>query len=206
MNCPKRIPFTFFFNSNKELDEWLEDLKKSISESLNLKDDFSVKMETRTSINEVLSPKKGVSTSVATSFIASPNPYKIVLLGGQCGKSSFAYRFVGNKFDNDDTPTPVEYTFHHKFLIHFQEVKVEILDTSGDGAYSHMRKQWIEWADGFMIIYNQSIPSSFQEANLVYHAICKTHKIKFPKILIATASDLTQKVDPDTGRALAEKM
>lgn len=78
------------------------------------------------------------------------------MLGGQCGKTSYIFRFLTEKFDpKDSAPTvgiqnKIEPFNPHLFLennyrknIYFdgEECKLDILDTSGDDAYTNLRQK-----------------------------------------------------------------
>lgn len=126
-------------------------------------------------------------------FIENKKQYsvKIALLGiGMVGKSSLAYRFINYNAPEDHDPT-IEDKFMTEVTIDKQSITVNILDTAGQDDYQGLLDTWIDYGDGFLLVFALNDKSSFialdkrkQKIDLI------KKKTKCPIILVGNKSDL----------------
>jgi GTPase KRas protein len=76
-----------------------------------------------------------------------------ILGGGGVGKSAMTIQFLQNHFIEIYDPT-IEDSYRKQIAIDDHSYFVEILDTAGQEEYSAMRDQYMNSADGFLLVYD----------------------------------------------------
>ena len=114
----------------------------------------------------------------------------IVVLGEMVGKSCLIYRFINNESPKEHDPTIIE---TYSVLIKIstgEQIPFNILDTHyGDNSY--YIDEWINQADGFLLVFAINEHDSFEEIKKKYfERITKHNKDKFPIILVGNKIDL----------------
>eukprot|EP00472_Partenskyella_glossopodia_P003042 CAMPEP_0197526068 /NCGR_PEP_ID=MMETSP1318-20131121/16198_1 /TAXON_ID=552666 /ORGANISM="Partenskyella glossopodia, Strain RCC365" /LENGTH=188 /DNA_ID=CAMNT_0043080041 /DNA_START=175 /DNA_END=738 /DNA_ORIENTATION=+ len=135
---------------------------------------------------------------------------RIVVLGsGAVGKSSLTVRLTTGKFFEDYDPT-IEDCHVKTLIVDGQAVLLEILDTAGQGDYhSTFLDQWIESAQGFLLVY--SIDSSLSLENLFSvrdRILLSKDDEKVPIVLVGNKCDVDDKrrqVTTDDGQSVASR-
>mmetsp|Transcript_35368 Transcript_35368/g.57300 ORF Transcript_35368/g.57300 Transcript_35368/m.57300 type:complete len:212 (+) Transcript_35368:39-674(+) len=134
---------------------------------------------------------------------------RIVVLGsGAVGKSSLIVRLTTGQFFEDYDPT-IEDCHMGGLSVDGQPVRLEILDTAGQGDFhSSFLDQWIESAQGVLMVYSIDNPHSLEELHDIRDRILLSKDDeKFPIVLVGNKSDIGSKrmVDAEEGRRLAKK-
>mmetsp|Transcript_10757 Transcript_10757/g.14884 ORF Transcript_10757/g.14884 Transcript_10757/m.14884 type:complete len:211 (+) Transcript_10757:85-717(+) len=134
---------------------------------------------------------------------------RIVVLGsGAVGKSSLIVRLTTGHFFEDYDPT-IEDCHIGSLSVDGQPVRLEILDTAGQGDFhSSFLDQWIERAQGVLMVYSIDNPHSMEELHDIRDRILLSKDDeKFPIVLVGNKSDIGSKrmVDAAEGRRLAQK-
>jgi small GTP-binding protein len=132
---------------------------------------------------------------------------KLTVLGkGMCGKSSLIYRFI-----NYNTPKGHDPTIEDKYKI-FIEVKgtsceLEILDTAGQDDYQTMLDMWINFGQGFLLVYAINDRESFDWLNKRRDRILKIKKGSCPIVMVGNKCDLEEErvVSEEEGKELAKQ-
>jgi GTPase KRas protein len=82
------------------------------------------------------------------------NPIRLAILGGGAvGKSAMTIQFLQNHFVEIYDPT-IEDSYRKQIAIEGHSYFIEILDTAGQEEYSAMRDQYMQSADGFLLVYD----------------------------------------------------
>eukprot|EP01119_Soliformovum_irregulare_P009007 TRINITY_DN2211_c0_g2_i1.p1 TRINITY_DN2211_c0_g2~~TRINITY_DN2211_c0_g2_i1.p1 ORF type:complete len:617 (+),score=167.08 TRINITY_DN2211_c0_g2_i1:91-1941(+) len=131
-----------------------------------------------------------------------PKAYRLVILGGQYGKTAYLYRFHSNMFEEHDCTPTLEYTYHHTCFIDGEETKIEILDTTGDDTYEHLRGNWYQRGEGYILLFDITNNRSIQEIQSFHLELVKARGSEVPAILVGTRSDLREKRVISIGKAI----
>ena len=117
--------------------------------------------------------------------------YKVVLLGGGgVGKSALTIQFVRHDFVDEYDPT-IEDSYRKQTQVDGKLAILDILDTAGQDEYSVMREQYMEGADGFIMVYAVNSRGSFEEVKQFRDLAMRVHDTnKFPMVLIANKADV----------------
>jgi GTPase KRas protein len=68
---------------------------------------------------------------------------------------------------------------------------LDILDTAGQEEFSSMQDQWMREGKGFLLVYNITSRSTFDEVSLLYDKILRSKdKDKVPMVLVGNKCDL----------------
>lgn len=93
--------------------------------------------------------------------------YKLVLLGeSSVGKSSVIYRFVRNKFTDDQQATLGAAFIAHSIELHNCVVKLEIWDTAGAEKFHSLTPMYYRGAPAAMVVYDITSYESFDKAKI----------------------------------------
>mmetsp|Transcript_18680 Transcript_18680/g.29694 ORF Transcript_18680/g.29694 Transcript_18680/m.29694 type:complete len:191 (-) Transcript_18680:171-743(-) len=120
---------------------------------------------------------------------------RIVVLGsGAVGKSSLIVRLTTGQFFEDYDPT-IEDCHMGGLSVDGQPVRLEILDTAGQGDFhSSFLDQWIESAQGVLMVYSIDNPHSLEELHDIRDRILLSKDDeKFPIVLVGNKSDIGSK-------------
>ena len=96
------------------------------------------------------------------------------------GKSSLTYRFINYQIPQGHDPT-----------IENQPYNIEILDTAGEDDYQNMMDMWINFGEGFLLVFAINDKESFSLLRSKRERILKgKHGEKTPMILVGNKQDL----------------
>eukprot|EP01114_Cavostelium_apophysatum_P024670 TRINITY_DN972_c0_g2_i1.p1 TRINITY_DN972_c0_g2~~TRINITY_DN972_c0_g2_i1.p1 ORF type:complete len:1016 (-),score=241.85 TRINITY_DN972_c0_g2_i1:3-3050(-) len=117
-------------------------------------------------------------------------PFRLCVVGHQCGKSRLLCKFLFDEYKEDDDPT-VEDSYSRTCTVDDADCKLELVDTSGNDFYANLYEKWFSGSEGFVLVYSITSTYSF---DAIAHYVESIQKIKqkdsFPMILIGTQSDL----------------
>ena len=117
-------------------------------------------------------------------------PLSVVVLGkGVVGKTSLIYRFVKDAFPEAHDPTIEDY---YKVMVEInnESIKIQIVDTPGEEDYQNMLDQWIDVADGFLLVFAINDKDTFNVLDEKYKRIEKHKEKNVPIILVGNKCDL----------------
>ena len=115
----------------------------------------------------------------------------ITVLGkGVVGKTSLIYRFINNHVMEEHDAT-IEDKFTVFETIDDKQYQINILDTAGEEDYQSMLDQWIEAADGFLLVYSIDDKNTFEVLEDKYKKIKQNDTDNnCPIIIVGNKSDL----------------
>ena len=120
-------------------------------------------------------------------------PLSVVVLGkGVVGKTSLIYRFVRDAdafFPEAHDPTIEDY-YKAMVEINNESIKIQIVDTPGEEDYQNMLDQWIDVADGFLLVFAINDKDTFNVLDEKYKRIEKHKEKNVPIILVGNKCDL----------------
>ena len=119
------------------------------------------------------------------------NEMTITVLGkGVVGKTSLVYRFINNHvMEEHDATIEDKYTVFE--TIDGTEIQINILDTAGEEDYQNMLDQWIEVANGFLLVYSIDDNDTFEVLKDKYNRIKKSDSDNAcPIIIVGNKADL----------------
>jgi len=134
--------------------------------------------------------------------------YKLVVLGGGgVGKSALTIRLVTDNFLDEYDPT-IEDSYRKQVMIDDETALLDILDTAGQEEFSSMQDQWMRDGKGFLLVYNITAKSTFQEVSILHDKILRTKDAdKVPIVLAGNKCDLKEQrqVEYHEGADLAKE-
>ena len=71
---------------------------------------------------------------------------------GVVGKSSLTYRYINYQMPSGHSPT-IEDRYKKNSTIDNQLYSIEILDTAGEDDYQNMMDMWINFGEGFLLVF-----------------------------------------------------
>ena len=117
-------------------------------------------------------------------------PLSVVVLGkGVVGKTSLIYRFVKDAFPEAHDPT-IEDNYKPMVEINNESIEIQIVDTAGEEDYQNMLDQWIDVADGFLLVFAINDKDTFNVLDEKYKRIEKHKEKNVPIILVGNKCDL----------------
>ena len=109
---------------------------------------------------------------------------------GVVGKSSLTYRFINFKVPQGHDPT-IEDRYKTTSTINGKVYSIEILDTAGEDDYQNMMDMWINFGEGFLLVFALNDKESFSLLRSKRERILKgKHGEKTPMILVGNKQDL----------------
>ena len=132
---------------------------------------------------------------------------KIVVLGKMgVGKSSLTYRYINNKCPAKHDCT-IEDMIINQAKIDDKLFKIEIVDTYKVDDYPQMLDMWINFGDGFLLVFAINDKTSFELIPPKRERIIKgKHGEKCPMILVGNKQDLAdnREIPYDDAKQLAD--
>ena len=122
------------------------------------------------------------------------------------GKSSLPYRFINYNAPQEHDPT-IEDRYKSKTTIENQEYDIEILDTAGEEDYQNMMDMWINFGEGFLLVFAINDSESFKILSKKRDRILKTKLGEHcPIMLVGNKQDLDneRQVEFAEAKALAD--
>ncbi len=134
--------------------------------------------------------------------------YKLAVLGsGAVGKSALTIRLVTDNFLDEYDPT-IEDSYRKQAVINGEVALLDILDTAGQDEFSSMQDQWMRDGKGFLLVYNITDRSSFDNVTSLYRKILRTKDADSAPVVIAGNKcdlDNERAVSKEEGQALANE-
>ena len=117
-------------------------------------------------------------------------PLSVVVLGkGVVGKTSLIYRFVKDAFPEAHDPT-IEDNYKAMVEINNESIEIQIVDTAGEEDYQNMLDQWIDVADGFLLVFAINDKDTCNVLDEKYKRIEEHKEKNVPIILVGNKCDL----------------
>jgi len=136
--------------------------------------------------------------------------YKLVIVGGGgVGKSAITIQFIQNHFIIEYDPT-IEDSYRKQVAVDGETVLLDILDTAGQEEFSAMRDQYMRTGKGFLVVYDITSRSSFDEAakmrELIYRVQDKDFTEPIPCVLVGNKCDMehARQITTKEGQELAK--
>uniref|UniRef100_A0A182JFS8 Uncharacterized protein n=2 Tax=Anopheles atroparvus TaxID=41427 RepID=A0A182JFS8_ANOAO len=138
-------------------------------------------------------PKREKPLKNDENSIISNVRHKIVMMGAaKVGKSSLITQFLYSSFSPKYKRT-VEEMHHGHFSVGGVNLTLDILDTSGSYEFPAMRALSISSADAFILVYDVTDSSTFEEVKAIREQI---HEIKsttaVPIVVVGNKNDLSE--------------
>ena len=117
--------------------------------------------------------------------------FKIAFIGGSTvGKTTIAYRCLDRKLNPEEVDTTLE--DHYKIYpeINSEKVEVEIIDTAGQDDYQNFFDTWVQYSDGFLLIFAINDSSTFDIVKKRFSKIITMKGNDIPIIIIGNKKDL----------------
>jgi small GTP-binding protein len=113
-----------------------------------------------------------------------------ILGGGAVGKTSVTYKCLKKEIESDEIDTTLE--DHYKlFLEIFGEIiEVEIIDTAGQEDYQNFFDTWVNYAEGFILIFSINDKNSYNVVQSKYNKIIARKGNNIHIILVGNKKDL----------------
>ncbi|KAM9807919.1 RERG/RAS-like b [Neosynchiropus ocellatus] len=142
------------------------------------------------------------------------NDIKLALLGSPgAGKSAVLVRFLTRRFIGEYASN-ANSLYHKRLSIDGRQLNLEVFDPCSESSEARcILEEPVDWADGFVVVYNISDRTSFITAKNILHQIrearaenCKG-ELGVPVCLVGNKQDLChiRQVDEDEGRCLAQE-
>jgi small GTP-binding protein len=109
---------------------------------------------------------------------------------GVVGKSSLTYRFINYKVPQGHDPT-IEDRYKTSTTIKEHLYNIEILDTAGEDDYQNIMDMWINFGEGFLLVFAINDKESFELIKNKRDRILKgKHGESTPMVLVGNKFDL----------------
>jgi len=117
--------------------------------------------------------------------------YKLAVVGsGGVGKSAIIIRYTQNRFVEGYDPTIEDY-FKKTVTVDGGRVALDILDTAGQEEYASMLDQYIQSAEGFVLVFAITDSESFEKVKELREKIIKVKdKKNVPILILGNKADL----------------
>jgi len=133
--------------------------------------------------------------------------YKIVVLGdGGVGKTALTIQLCSNHFVEYYDPT-IESIYRRQVVIDEEACVLDVLDTAGQEEYTALRSQWIRTGEGFVVVYDVTNRSTFEQAEVFRRQILQDKDVDWiPLVLVGNKCDLESQREVSTleGQQLAK--
>ena len=132
---------------------------------------------------------------------------KLAVLGQTLvGKSALTYRFISDKFPTEHDTT-IEDQYKINTTLDEHNCRLEILDTAGQDDYQSMLDTWINFAEGFVLVYSIDDRESFESLKDKYDRVVKNKSDDvYSVIIVGNKCDLEdkRKVTKEEGESYAK--
>ncbi|XP_061678926.1 RERG/RAS-like b [Syngnathoides biaculeatus] len=144
------------------------------------------------------------------------NDIKLALLGSPgAGKSAVLVRFLTRRFIGEYA-SDTNSLYRKRLSIEGRQLNLEVFDPCSQSSEARcILEEPVEWADGFVVVYNISDRTSFLDAKNILRQIrearqqdqCKGELLSIPVCLLGNKQDLchARQVREDEGRCLAQE-
>ena len=135
--------------------------------------------------------------------------YKILVLGGYgTGKTCFIIRYCDDYFQQSTySEAGMDYKFKKLKLEKDKEIKLQIWNTCSQDRFQSIQKNYYKGAHGFIIMYDITSRSSFEEVKRFIKSIKNENSNEAPIIIVGGKLDLEnqRQVSTEDGIALAKE-
>ncbi|KAJ8396713.1 hypothetical protein AAFF_G00015510 [Aldrovandia affinis] len=142
------------------------------------------------------------------------NDIKLALLGSEgAGKSAVLVRFLTRRFIGEYASN-ANSLYRKRLSIDGRQLNLEVFDPCAQSAESRcILEEPVDWADGFIVVYNISDRTSFLNAKNILRQIKEARtenskgEVEVPIYLVGNKQDLchARQVGEDEGRSLAQE-
>ena len=113
------------------------------------------------------------------------------------GKSSLIFRYIKNSCPSEHDPTVEDSYITNISTLTGESRQFNILDTAGEDDYQTMMDEWINSADGLLLVFAINDKDSFEALKSKMIRIKKINKDKLPFVLVGNKCDLESKREVD---------
>ncbi|KAL6072109.1 Ras GTPase [Balamuthia mandrillaris] len=150
-----------------------------------------------------------MASAAATNVLSKDNHFKLVVLGpGAVGKSCLTIQLVSCQWIEEYDPT-IEDSYRKQISVDGNVCFLDILDTAGQEEYGAMRDQYMRTGQGFLLVYDITERSTFEEVPIFKEQILRaTDKERVPLTIVGNKCDLENRraVSTFEGSELAKSM
>ncbi|XP_051817469.1 ras-like protein [Antechinus flavipes] len=146
-----------------------------------------------------------VHTSIGDSDGLTTKMYKLAVMGTcSVGKSALIMQFSRNHFVTEYDPTTQDF-YSKDTMVDEEQCQLDIMDTTGNGAFYYLRDESISWGEGFLLVYAVNDLYSFENVNFFWDILQWLKGTdRVPVVLVANKVDVTNRlVDPTMGQEVA---
>ena len=134
---------------------------------------------------------------------------RTILFGsGAVGKTAIAERFLYHEFRNGVYNPTLEESCVTDVRIDGEQHRVDVIDSPGQEEYSPLRDHFMRMGDGFLLVYDITNQSSFNELEEFYQRIVRVRDSNdpFPCVVCGNKCDLEseRQVPREEGQKFAE--
>lgn len=115
---------------------------------------------------------------------------KLSVLGkGNVGKSSLTYKFINYNTPKIHDPT-IEDKYKTVVEINGATCEIDILDTAGQDDYQNLLDSWINFAQGFLLVFAINDKESIVRIEKLRERILKIKRTNVPIVIVGNKCDL----------------
>eukprot|EP00300_Choanocystis_sp_HF-7_P025390 c2720_g1_i1.p1 GENE.c2720_g1_i1~~c2720_g1_i1.p1 ORF type:complete len:168 (-),score=39.60 c2720_g1_i1:91-594(-) len=117
-------------------------------------------------------------------------------------------QFMHDKFIEYYDPT-IEDTYRKQYLVDGKAVMLDIRDTAGQEGFTSLTAQYMQFGQGFLVMYSVTDRTTFDEVENIINEIARVKsRDNTPLILVANKCDLEKErvVSMEQGKALADSL
>ncbi|KAM8978722.1 ras-like protein [Sarcophilus harrisii] len=148
-----------------------------------------------------------VHTSIGDSDRRRTKMYKLAVMGTcSVGKTALTMQFTKNHFVTEYDPTTQDF-YSKDTVVDENPYQLDIVDTTGNGAFYYLRDDSISWGEGFLLVYAVNDFYSFENVNFFWDILRWLKGTdRVPVVLVANKVDVTDRlVDPTLGQEMARR-
>lgn len=131
-----------------------------------------------------------------------------VLGDGNVGKSALTIRYFQDQFVEDWDPT-IEDLYVKQDQMDGKFFQLEVQDTAGQEQFALLREDYIQHANGFLIVYSvagNNAQRSLQNIDSYFNDIKRFHGEDIPIIVAANKIDLRREIEAEEGEAVVNRL
>ncbi|XP_067091460.1 ras-related and estrogen-regulated growth inhibitor-like protein isoform X2 [Osmerus mordax] len=136
------------------------------------------------------------------------NDIKLALLGSKgAGKSAVLVRFLTKRFIGEYASN-ANSLYHKRLSVDGRQLNLEMYDPCSQSTEARcVLEKPVDWADGFMVVYNINDRNSFINAKNILGQIKEIREVDVPVCLVGNKQDLchARQVYEEEGRCLAQE-
>ena len=118
---------------------------------------------------------------------------KLLVLGDlSVGKSSFIFRYIEDKFNEEEMPTTGLDLKTADLIIENKKIRIQLWDTAGQEKYNSITKNLILRVQGLIILFDLTNKASFKNLSKWVDLIKEHCGNKMPMLFVGNKSDLEE--------------